>query len=65
MNKYSTVTRDNLSEKLERGSGSRMGGSMPIRVAHWHQIRFVPLVNFVCTCVSSPNDSKSLAAKFS
>lgn len=65
MNRHSTVTGKALSAKLERSSNSRMRWPVQLRVAHWQQVSFVPLVNHVCANVFARNQSETLSANFS
>lgn len=65
MNRPSTVVRKAFSVKPERSSDSRMRWPAQVRVAHWQQVSFVPLVSHVCANVSARNQPETLGANFS
>lgn len=65
MNRPSTVLRKAFSVKPEQSSGSPMRWPVQLRVAHWQQVSFVPLVNHKCANVSARNQPETLSANFS
>jgi hypothetical protein len=65
MNRHSTAPAEALSVKRVRRPDSPMGWPVQLRVAHWQQVSFVPLVNHACANVSARNQSETINANFS
>jgi hypothetical protein len=59
MNARSTVLRKTLPVKPERNSGSPISRPVQLRIAHWQQVSFVPLINHACANVSARNHTQS------